>query len=66
MKTKIFEAKIYYSSFYTYQVKAKTKDGAIKKARKLPIKESEILNNLQSWPEADEAEEVKKYAKDNK
>jgi len=66
MKSKIFEVKIYYSSFCVSQVKAKTESEAIKKARKFSINKKEILNNLESWKEADNAEEIKKYAKNNK
>lgn len=66
MKNKIFEVKIYHSGFSTHRVKAKTENEAIKKARKLPIKESEMLSNLESWQEADDVEEIEKYAKDNK
>lgn len=60
MKSKNFEVKIYYSSFCTYQLKAKNEDEALKKARKLPIKETEIFNNLESWKEADNVEEITK------
>lgn len=66
MKNKIFEVKIYHSGFSTHQVKAETKDEAIKKARQLPVNENEIFNNLESWKEADEATSVEHYAKNNK
>lgn len=66
MKSKPFEVKIYHSGFCTYQVKAKTEGEAIKKARKFSINKNEILNNLGNWEEADDAEEIKKYAKNNK
>lgn len=59
MKSKIFDVEIYYSSFCTYQVKAKNKDEAILKARKLPISKNEILGNLESWEESDTASELK-------
>jgi len=62
MKSKIFEVKIYHSGFCTYQVKAKTESEAVKKARKFPINKNEIFNNLENWKEADDAEEIKKYA----
>lgn len=58
MKSKIFEVKIYHSSFCTYQVKTKTESEAIKKARKFLINKNEILNNLENWKEADNAEEI--------
>lgn len=66
MKDKIFEAKIYYSSFCTHRIKAKTEDEAIEKVRKFSINKNEILNNLEDWKEADEVEKIKKYAKNNK
>lgn len=60
MKSKIFEVKIYYSGFCTHQVKAKTENEAMVKARKFPINKNEILNNLENWKEADDAEKIKK------
>ena len=65
MKDKSFQVKIYHSSFTTHWVKARTEDEAIKKARQLPIEENEIFNNLEDWHEADEAEEIREYAKSN-
>lgn len=53
---KNFEVRIFYSGYCTYQVKAKTKDDAIIKARKLPINNNEIFDNLENWKEADTAE----------
>ena len=66
MKNRNFEVKIYYSGFCTHQVKAKSESVAIIKARKFSINKNEILNNIENWKEADNAEEIKKYAKDNK
>lgn len=66
MKSKNFEVKVYYSGFCTHQVKAKTEGEAIKKARKFSIHKNEILNNLENWKEADNAEEIKKYGKISK
>lgn len=66
MKSKIFEVKIYYTCFCTYQVKAKNRNDAICKARKFAINKNEIFGNLENWKEADEAEEIKKYAKNSK
>ena len=63
MKSKIFEVKIYHSGFCIHQVKAKTEGEAIKKAREFSINENEILNNLENWKDADNAEEIKKYEK---
>jgi len=55
---KQFEVKIYSTGYCTYQVKAKDKNAAVIKARNLPIKQKEILSNLENWHEADEAETV--------
>lgn len=66
MKSKTFEVKIFHSTFCTHQIKAKTEDEAIRKARKFPIHKNEILNNLENWEEADDAEEINKYAKNSK
>jgi hypothetical protein len=56
MKNSKFDVKIFYSGFCTYQVLAKNKDEAIKKARKLKINNTEVLSSLENWEEADEAE----------
>ena len=66
MKSKNFEVKIYYTGFCTHQVKVKTEDEAINKARKIPINKNEIFSNLENWEEADTAEEIKKHANNNK
>lgn len=58
MKEKMYEVKIYYSGFCTYEVVAKDENGAVEKARKLPINEGEILSNLENWKDADEAFEI--------
>lgn len=51
----MYEVKIYYSSFCTYEIEAENKEQAIDKARNLEIKRNEILSNLENWKEADEA-----------
>lgn len=58
MKSKKFEVKIYHSGFCTYQVKAKTEDEAIVRARRLRINPNEIFTNLENWEDADTAEEI--------
>lgn len=55
---KTFDVKIYYSGYCTQKVIAKNQDDAIIKARNLKLKEDELLNTLQNWPEADEADET--------
>jgi len=59
VKDKKFEVQISYTGFCTYQVEAKDKSDAIKKARELTINNSEISNNLENWEDGDEAEELK-------
>jgi hypothetical protein len=66
MKSKIFEVKIYQSSFCTHKIEARTEDEAIEKARKVPINVSEILNNFECWKDADEVVEIGKYEKNRK
>lgn len=55
---KIFEVKIYYSGFCTYEIEAENEEQAIDKARNLEINRNEILSNLEDWKEADEAFEI--------
>ena len=58
MKSKKFEVNIYHTSFCNYQIKAKTKEEAIIRARRLKINPNGIFNNLENWKEADTAEET--------
>lgn len=60
MKNKKHEVYIYFSGFCTHEIEANNEDEAIKKARKLPVNEKEILSNLENWFEADEAVKVRK------
>ena len=60
---KTYEVKIYYSTFYTQEVKAESAENAIEKAAKTswqahPDAKIELLDNLDRWPEANEAELV--------
>lgn len=55
---KNFDVKIYYSGYCSYQVAAESQDEAIIKARDLQCKEDELLNTMENWPEADEANET--------
>ncbi len=59
MKNKKFEVKIYYSSFCTYTIEAKDEEDAILKARNMPVKNNEILCNLENWKEADTVQNEK-------
>lgn len=51
-----FAVKLYYSSFCEYQIEAKDIEEAILRARELPIDEEQIIQNLEVWSNADEAE----------
>ncbi len=59
MKNKQFEVNIYYTGYCSYQIGAKNKNEAVKKARKLKINGSKIINSLENWEDADTAEEMK-------
>ena len=58
MKNKKFEVRIYYSSFCSYVIDAEDENEAILKARELPRNETEILENIEDWQDADEAIEL--------
>ena len=58
MKNKKFEVRIYYSSFCSYVIDAEDEKEAILKARELPRNETEILENIENWHDADEAIEL--------
>ncbi len=51
---KEYMARIYFTGFCTYKVKAKSEEQAIEKAHTKTIKKNEIFSNLENWPEADE------------
>ena len=53
---KKFKVRIFYSSFCTYEVEAENEDEAVLKARNLEIDQNEIMLQLESFKEADEAE----------
>ncbi len=55
---KKYDVIIYFTTFCTYEVEAKSEEEAIAKARKLEINKDELLMNLNSWKEADEAFEI--------
>jgi len=63
MENKYFETKIFYSGYCTYKIMAVNEGEAIIKARTLPVNNNEILSNLESWEEADTAENIY-YGKD--
>ena len=58
MKNKKFNVRIYYSSFCSYEIDAEDENEAILKARELPRNETEILENIEDWQDADEAIEL--------
>ncbi|MBU2445822.1 MAG: hypothetical protein KJ666_09680 [Bacteroidetes bacterium] len=53
------EAQIYHSGFCTYVIEAENETEAIEKARLQTIDKNELLSNLESWKEADTANEIK-------
>jgi len=55
---KNYEVSLFYSGFCTFEIKAESEEQAIIKARELEMDRDEILSNLESWEEADEACEV--------
>ena len=55
---KKYEVQIYYSGFCTYEIKAANEKDAIEKARKMPLNEEEVLDNLENWFEADDVKEI--------
>lgn len=54
MATKQYEVQVYYSTYVTHYVTAKTEDEAVEKALQLPVREGEVMGNLEAWEEADE------------
>jgi hypothetical protein len=53
-----YEVTIYYSSFTTHEIEATSKEEAVLIARNLPIKQDEILMNLENWEDLDESNEI--------
>ncbi|MDE0472577.1 MAG: hypothetical protein OXH57_11625 [Ekhidna sp.] len=56
---KKFNVNIYYTGFCNYEVSAKDEEEAIQIARKLEVKKQQFFTTLESWKEADTAEELK-------
>jgi hypothetical protein len=57
MKLKQYEVDIYYTTLCHYIVKAKDELEALTIARKVKIREHEVMNNLEPWHDADTVEE---------
>lgn len=55
---KKFEVHLYHTAFTASVVNAKSEEEAILKARKRKINLKEISSNLESWKDADTAEEI--------
>ncbi len=56
---KKYDVTIYLSTFYKLKIVANSESEAIEKARKLSNeKKEDILANLETWKEADEATEI--------
>lgn len=58
MEDKKFEVVIYYTGYYVYEIAAQDETEAILKARILPLKQNELLTNLQNWENADTATKI--------
>lgn len=61
---KLYEVDLYYSTYVTLRVEAGSEEEAIEKARNEVIEDEgpdlkQLLRNLESWEECDEAREVK-------
>ena len=54
MATKQYEVQVYYSTYVTHYVTAETEDESVEKARQVPVREGEVMENLEAWEEADE------------
>jgi hypothetical protein len=59
MATKQYEVQVYYSLYATHYVTAEMEDEAVEKARKLPVREGEVMNNFEAWEEADNWREIR-------
>lgn len=55
---KKFKVRIFHSSFCSYEVEVENETDAILKAREYKINKDDIMMNLESFKEADEAEEL--------
>jgi hypothetical protein len=55
---KHFNVNIYHSGFCSYSIEAKDEFEAVELARKLPINNDELLQNMEVWEEADVALEL--------
>ncbi len=53
MATKQYEVQVYYSTYVTHYVTTETEDEAVEKARRLPVREGEVMENLEAdgWNE---------------
>ena len=58
MTKRKFEVTLYYSSLCRHIVEADSVDYAILKARELQVSADDIVDNLDSWEDADEAREI--------
>lgn len=58
MTIRKFEVTLYYSSLCHHILEADSADNAIIKARELKVSADDIVDNLDSWEDADEAREI--------
>jgi len=57
MAERQYEVRVYYSTYVTHQVQAANLTDALKKARQLPVNQTEIIDHLEPWKDADEVDE---------
>lgn len=55
---KKYKVDIYYSTYCSYEVEAKSEEEVWQKVKGLDINSNEILSNLERWEEADTIEEI--------
>ena len=58
MAEKKFHINVYYSTFCSYEITAKSEEEAWEQVNNLKIKPNEIISNLERWEEADTIEET--------
>ncbi|HJE65846.1 MAG TPA: hypothetical protein K8V51_02140 [Campylobacter avium] len=54
-----YNVRIFYSMYCEYEIEAQNEEEAILQARNFEIDSKEIIANLESWEEADEATQVR-------
>ena len=59
-KPRLYSVNLYYTTFQTMQIYANSEEEAVLAARERDVfEDDQLLSNLESWDEADEADAVK-------